>query len=208
MKLEVYNIKGQLTGREIELPVDLFGIEPNEHTVYLAVKQYLANQRQGTHKSKERWEISRTTKKAFRQKGTGGARRGDMKSPLVRGGARVFGPKPRDYSFKLNKKVKDLARASALSSKMNSGQIKVVENFSFDTPKTKQYLDFLKNFDLVNKKSLLITPINDNKVYLSSRNIQKSNVMEAKFLHTYAIMNAGTLLISEGAVEVLKELTA
>lgn len=208
MKLEVYNIKGQLTGREIELPVDLFGIEPNEHTVYLAVKQYLANQRQGTHKSKERWEISRTTKKAFRQKGTGGARRGDMKSPLVRGGARVFGPKPRDYSFKLNKKVKDLARASALSSKMSSGQIKVVENFSFDTPKTKQYLDFLKNFDLVNKKSLLITPLNDNKVYLSSRNIQKSNVMEAKFLHTYAIMNAGTLLISEGAVDVLKDLTA
>ncbi len=208
MKLEVYNIKGQSTGREIDLPVELFGVEPNEHTVYLAVKQYLANQRQGTHKSKERWEISRTTKKAFRQKGTGGARRGDMKSPSVRGGGRVFGPRPRDYSFKLNKKVKSLARASALSSKYSKGQIKVVENFTFETPRTKEYLQFLKSFDLENKKSLLVTENNDTKVYLSSRNIQKSNVMEAKFLHTYAIMNSGTLLISEGAVNILKELTA
>ncbi len=208
MKLEVYNIKGQKTGREIDLPEDLFGVEPNEHTVYLAVKQYLANQRQGTHKSKERWEINRTTKKAFKQKGTGGARRGDMKSPLVRGGARVFGPRPRDYSFKLNKKVKDLARASALSSKFANGQIKVVEDFTFELPQTKSFVQLLQGFDLENKKSLLVTESHNPTVYLSSRNIPKTIVMEVSYLHTYAVMNSGTILLCEGAINKLKELTA
>lgn len=208
MKLEVYNIKGQKTGREVDLPEDLFGVEPNEHTVYLAVKQYLANQRQGTHKSKERWEINRTTKKAFKQKGTGGARRGDMKSPLVRGGARVFGPRPRDYSFKLNKKVKDLARASALSSKFANGQIRVVEDFTFELPQTKAYVQLLQSFELENKKSLLVTENHNPAVYLSSRNIPRTIVMEASYLHTYAVMNSGAILLCEGAINKLKEITA
>ncbi len=208
MKIEVLDIKGQKTGREVELPSEVFGIEPNEHVVYLAVKQYLANQRQGTHKSKERWEINRTTKKAFRQKGTGGARRGDMKSPLVRGGGRVFGPRPKDYSFKLNKKVKTLARYSVLSDKAKNGNIVVIEDFTFDAPKTKQFLAVVNGLNLNEKKSLFVTKDYDKNVYLSSRNLPKASVMRASDIHTYAIMHANILVLSEGAVEKLVEKTA
>ena len=205
MKLDVLNITGSKTGRTVELPDDIFGIAPNEHTVYLAVKQYLANQRQGTHKSKERWEINRTTKKAFKQKGTGGARRGDMKSPLVRGGARVFGPRPRNYSFHLNRKVRQLARKSAYSVRAAAGQIMVVENFSFDAPKTAQVLTLLSNLSLTGKKTLIVTPEYNQNVYMSGRNIKKVSIEEARNLSTYQVMNTQNLLLSEGAISKIIE---
>ncbi len=200
MKVEVINIKGEPTGRTVELPAGLFGITPNEHAVYLAVKQYLANQRQGTHKSKERSELSGSTRKLHRQKGTGGSRKGDINSPTFRGGARVFGPKVRDYSQKLPKKVKALARASALSSKFNDGRIKVIEDFTFETPKTKQFLEILGNLSLNGQKTLLVTADYDNTVYLSARNLPKTEVTAAKDLNTYQVLNAGTLLFNESAV--------
>jgi large subunit ribosomal protein L4 len=205
MKLDILNIQGGKTGRTIELPADVFGIEPNEHAVYLAVKQYLANQRQGTHKSKERSEISRSTRKLFRQKGTGGARRGDMKSPLVYGGGRVFGPKPRDYSFRLNMKVRQLARKSALSNKANNGQIMVVENIAFNTPKTKEFASMLRSLNVADKKALVITPEYDQNVYLSGRNMPKAGVMVAKDLNTYAVMNTNALVLTEGSIAKIVE---
>ncbi len=201
MKLEVLNISGDATGRSVELPDNLFGGEPNEHAVYLAVKAYLAAQRQGTHKAKEKGEITASTKKIKRQKGTGTARAGSVKSGTMRGGGRMFGPRPRKYNQKLNKKVKVVARRSALASKLASGQVKVVENLNFDAPATKNYVNFLSSFDCANAKSLLVTGDYNANVLLSSRNVQKAGVVTADNLNTYEVMNSGTLIISEGAVE-------
>lgn len=205
MKLDIYNIQGQATGRSIEMPDDIFGIEPNEHSVYLAVKQYLAHQRQGTHKARERSEMSGSTRKLHRQKGTGGSRKGDINNPLYRGGGRVFGPKPHDYVINLNKKVKRLARKSALSAKMQSGQIMVIEDFTFETPKTRSYLDILRGLKLEGKKTLLVTPDLDEKVYLSVRNIPKAGIAVARDLNTYQVMNTQALILSESAVSKIKE---
>jgi len=205
MKLDVVNIQGEKTGRQIDLPEDIFGLEPNEHVVYLAVKQYLANQRQGTHKTKERGEVAGSTRKLHRQKGTGGSRKGDIKNPLFRGGGRVFGPRPRTYSVRLNKKVKRLARASALSSKAQAGGILVVEDFSFDAPKTKAYAEILQSLKLDDKKSILVTPDGERELYLSSRNIPNAHVMRATNLSVYDILNTDNLVFAESAVEKLKE---
>jgi large subunit ribosomal protein L4 len=205
MKLEVLNIQGEQAGRDAELSDDIFGIEPNEHAVYLAVKQYLAHQRQGTHKAKERNEIAGSTKKLKRQKGTGTARFGDIKNPLFRGGGRIFGPRPRKYTQRLNKKVKQLARKSALSAKAANEKLLVVEDFSFDTPKTREFLGILQSLKVADKKPLLVTADLEREVFLSSRNLPKVNVVAAKDLNTYQVMNAGTLLLSEGAVEKIKE---
>ncbi len=203
MKVDVLNIQGEKTGRAVELPDDIFGIEPNEHAIYLAVKQYLANQRQGTHKSKERGEVAGSTKKLKRQKGTGTARAGDIKNPLFRGGGRVFGPKPRDYSQKLNKKVKRLARKSALAGKVSEGMLFVVEDFSFESPKTSEYINILNNLEASNLKSILVTSEHEREVYLSSRNIPKALVMKASELNTYQILHANKLILSEGSVAEL-----
>jgi len=208
MKLEVFNIKGEKTGKEVSLPEEIFGVEPNEHVVYLAVKQYLANQRQGTHKSKERAEIVGSTKKLKRQKGTGTARAGSIKSPVFRGGGRVFGPRPRNYGFKLNKKVKRLARKSALVSKLQKGEIMVVEDFTFDAPKTKAYTEILANLNLSDKRSLLITGSNDSNLYVSSKNLKKADVMPVNDLNTYAVLNNNCLILSESSIEKMKELFA
>jgi large subunit ribosomal protein L4 len=208
MKLDVLNISGAKTGRTVELPSEVFGVEPNEHVVYLAVKQYLANQRQGTHKAKERSEIARSTRKLFRQKGTGGARRGDMKSPLVHGGGRVFGPRPRDYSQKLNRKVRLLARRSALSSKAASGSILIVEDFNLASPKTKEFVSILNNLNIADKKTLVVTPDHNPNVHLSGRNLLKSSVMVAGDINTYAIMNAQTIVLSESAIAKIVETCA
>ncbi|MBI1224335.1 MAG: 50S ribosomal protein L4 [Bacteroidetes bacterium] len=205
MKLEVFNIKGEKTGKTVELPDSVFGAQPNEHAVWLAVKAYLANQRQGTHKSKERSEMSGSTRKLHKQKGTGGSRKGDINSPLYKGGGRVFGPKPRDYSQKLNKKVKRLARLSALSSKASNGQIVVLEDFTFDAPKTKAYLSMLKSLNLDSQKSLLVTNDYEKNVYLSSRNIQKAAVSRAQDLNTYEILHTNTLILSEGSIGKIVE---
>ena len=205
MKLEVVNIQGQKTGREVDLPEDIFGIEPNDHAVYLAVKQFLANQRQGTHKAKERGEVAGSTRKLKRQKGTGTARFGDIKNPLFRGGGRVFGPRPRNYGIKLNKKVHRLARKSALSSKAASGEILVVEDFSFATPRTREFVNILNNLQLADKKAILVTTDFEKEVVLSCRNLKKCSVMRASDLSTYAILNSHTLVLSEGAVEKIKE---
>ena len=205
MKLDVLNIQGEPTGRSVELPADIFGVEPNEHAVYLAVKQYLANQRQGTHKAKERSGIAGSTRKLHRQKGTGGSRKGDIKNPLYRGGGTVFGPRPRDYSFKLNKKVRRLARKSALSSKVASGEILVLEGFHFDAPKTKEFVNILSALQLADKKVTFVTADFEKEVYLSSRNLKKCSVVRAGDLSTYAILNSHTLVLSEGAVEKIKE---
>lgn len=203
MRLEVYNIQGNSTGRSVDLPDEVFGIEPNEHAVWLAVKAYLANQRQGTHKSKERSEMSGSTRKLHRQKGTGGSRKGDINNPLYKGGGRVFGPKPRDYSQKVNKKVNRLARKSALSDKAANGNIIVLEDFSFDAPKTKAYLDIIKGLNLTDKKTLLVTGDYEKNVYLSSRNIPKTSVTRAQDLNTYEVMYANTLIVSEGALKTI-----
>lgn len=205
MQVNVLSIKGEDTGRSVELPDEMFGIEPNEHVVYLAVKAYLANQRQGTHKSKERSEITGSTRKLKRQKGTGTARAGDIKSPVFRGGGRVFGPKPRDYSQKLNKKVKRLARRSVLSDKAQAEKLVILEDFSFDAPKTKQYIQIMDALQVGDKKSLLLTTDYEKEVYLSSRNLQNTTVMRAQDANTYQILNADTLILSEGAIEKLKE---
>jgi len=205
MKLSVYNIEGKDTGRQIDFPEEIFGVEPNEHAVYLAVKQYLAHQRQGTHKAKEKGEITASTRKIKKQKGTGTARAGSLKSGVFRGGGRMFGPRPRTYSIKLNKKVKTLARISALSSKMTAGQIKVVEDFTFDAPQTKAFANILKGLEADQNRTLLVTGEMDKMVYLSSRNIKKASVARAQDLNTYDVMAANTLLISEGALDKIKE---
>ncbi len=205
MELSVYNVKGQDTGRKVTLNDSIFGIEPNDHVLYLAVKQYLANQRQGTHKSKERSEVSGSTKKLGRQKGGGGARRGDINSPVLVGGGRVFGPKPRDYSFKLNKKVKRLARKSALAYKAKENAIIVVENINFDAPKTKNYVAFVENLKVSDKKSVLVLSEPNKNVTLSAQNLQKAQVVATPELNTYKILNANCLLLTEGALAQLEE---
>jgi large subunit ribosomal protein L4 len=201
MELTVYNIKGEDTGRKVQLNDDIYGIEPNEHVMYLAVRQYLADQRQGTHKSKERSEIAGSTRKLFRQKGTGGARRGDINSPLLRGGARVFGPKPRDYRFKLNKKVKVLARKSALSSKITDGAIRVVEDFTFDAIKTKQMLKVLDTFKVNGNRNLFVFAEPDRNIVLSARNIQRTEIALARNLNTYDILKAKNIFLTESALQ-------
>ncbi len=204
MQVEILNISGKKTAKKVDLIDSIFAAEPNDHCIYLDVKQYLANQRQGTHKSKERAEIARTTKKLKRQKGTGGARAGSMKSPLFVGGGRVFGPKPRDYSFKLNKKVKALARISALTYKAKDNAITVLEDFSFEAPKTKNYVDLMKNLNFSDKKTLLVLGDTNKNVYLSSRNIQGAKVVKASDLNTYDILNAENLILAESSVKVLE----
>src|SRR5690606_23176153 len=204
MQVEVLNISGKKTTKKVDLTDAVFGVEPNDHCIYLDVKQHLANQRQGTHKSKERAEIARTTKKLKRQKGTGGARAGSMKSPLFIGGGRVFGPRPRDYSFKLNKKVKTLARVSALSYKAKDNAITVLEDFNFEAPKTKNYIDLMKNLNLSDKKTLLVVGDTNKNVYLSSRNLQGTKVVKASDLNTYDILHAETLILAESSVKVLE----
>ena len=206
MELTVYNIKGEDTGRKVQLNDNIYAVEPNEHVMYLAVKQYLADQRQGTHKSKERSEIAGSTRKLFRQKGTGGARRGDINSPLLRGGARVFGPKPRDYSFKLNKKVKALARKSALTCKVNDNEIVVVEDFTFDTIKTKQMVNILNSFKVNGYRNMFVFTEPDRNVVLSARNIQRTNVVLARNLNTYDILNAKKIFITESALKPIDEI--
>jgi len=201
MELKVLDIKGKETKKSIKLDASVFGVEPNDHVIYLDVKQYLGNARQGTHKSKERGEVNRTTKKHHKQKGTGGARAGSLKSPVQRGGGTVFGPRPRTYGFKLNKKVKQLARKSALSMKVKSDNLKVVENFTFEAPKTKSFMDVLAALGLDKKKSLFIVGDYDKNLYLSSRNLEGVKVVNASELSTYEIMNASEVVLSEGAVE-------
>lgn len=208
MKLSVLNFEGEKAAEEIDLADHIFAIEPNEHVVYLAVKQYLANQRQGTHKAKGRSEVKRSGKKLFRQKGTGSARVGDRGSPILRKGGVVFGPKPRDYSFKLNKKVKQLARRSALSAKAKKKEILVLEDLSpkFEKPKTALYKQMLDNLKLKDKKSLLVLNQNIDKVYLSARNLQKAKVTTVSSLNTYDILNADFLIIARSAVESINQL--
>lgn len=206
MQVEVLNISGKKTAKKVDLAEVIFGVEPSDHSIYLDVKHYLAAQRQGTHKAKERAEIARTTKKLKRQKGTGGARAGSMKSPVFVGGGRAFGPRPRDYSFKLNKKVKVLARASALTYKAKENAITVLEDFNFETPKTKNYVDLMKNLNLSDKKTLLVLGDSNNNVYLSSRNLQGTKVVMASDLNTYDIVNAETLILSESSVKVLEDI--
>ena len=205
MEVAVYNIKGEDTGRKVTLNDNVFAIEPNEHVVYLAVKQYLANQRQGTHKSKERSEVSGSTRKLHKQKGGGGARIGDINSPLLRGGGRVFGPRPRDYRFKLNKKVKQLARRSALSAKAQDNQIMVVEDFTFEAPKTKEFIKFAKNIQTADKKTLLVLAGADKNVYLSARNLPNVQIITASDLNTYKILDNKSLVLSESSVAVINE---
>jgi large subunit ribosomal protein L4 len=206
MELEIYNISGKKTSKKAELSDGVFGVEPNDHAIYLDVKQYLANQRQGTHKSKERAEIHRTTKKLKRQKGTGGARAGSMKSPLFIGGGRVFGPRPKDYSFRLNKKVKKLARISALSYKAKENNITVLEDFNLEAPKTKNYLELLKNLNLDSKKTLFVLGESNKNVYLSSRNLAGTKVVMASDLNTYDILNAGVIVLAESSVKKIENL--
>jgi large subunit ribosomal protein L4 len=206
MELSVLNINGQDTGRKVTLSDEIFGIEPNNHAMYLDVKQYLANQRQGTHKSKERNEVSGTTKKLKKQKGTGGARAGSMKSPVFIGGGRVFGPRPRDYSFKLNKKVKSLARLSALSSLMKDNKVALVEPITLSQPKTKEINSILSNLQINSKKTLVVTSENNENVFLSSRNLPKVKVSTAANLTTYDLLKTDTLLLTEEAVNTLEQL--
>ena len=204
MEVNVLNIKGEDTGRKVSLNDAIFGIEPNDHAIYLAVKQFMANQRQGTHKSKERSEISGSTRKLGRQKGGGGARRGDINSPVLVGGARVFGPQPRDYGFKLNKKVKVLARKSALSYKAQNNGIIVVEDSSFEAPKTKDFVNVVNNLKVADKKLLMVLPEANKNVYLSARNIERANVAIASALNTYAVLNADTLVVTESALKAIE----
>lgn len=206
MQVEVLNISGKKTAKKVELADVIFGVEPSDHSIYLDVKHYLAAQRQGTHKSKERAEISRTTKKLKKQKGTGGARAGSMKSPLFIGGGRAFGPRPRDYSFKLNKKTKVVARVSALTYKAKENAITILEDFTFEAPKTSSYVDLIKNLNLSDKKTLLVLGESNNNVYLSSRNLKGTKVVKASDLNTYDIVNAETLILLESSVKVLESL--
>ena len=206
MELAVYNIKGEDTGKKVTLNDEVFALaEPNEHAVYLDVKQYLANQRQGTHKAKERSEVSGSTKKLGRQKGGGGARHGDINSPLMVGGGRVFGPRPRNYSFKLNKKVKALARRSALTFKAQNDQIVVVEDFNLEAPKTKEIVNFAKNIKVSGQKTVLVLPSHNKNVYLSARNIEKFFVITAAELNTYRVLDNKKLVVTESSVDVLNQ---
>ena len=203
MEINVLNIKGQETGRKVALNEAIFGVEPNDHVIYLDVKQYLANKRQGNAKSKERSEISGSTRKLGRQKGGGGARHGDINSPLLIGGGRVFGPKPRDYSFKLNKKVKQLARKSALSYKAQENAIVVVEDFTMDAPKTKEFVEITKNLKVDGKKVLLLIPEANKNVYMSARNLQRAEVLEAQNVNTYKILDADVLVVTENSLKTI-----
>lgn len=205
MELAIYNIKGEDTGRKAVLNDEVFAIDANEHAVYLDVKQYLANQRQGTHKSKERSEVSGSTRKLHKQKGGGGSRIGDINSPVLVGGGRVFGPRPRDYRFKLNKKVKQLARKSALTFKAQDNQIIVVENFTFEAPKTKNFINFAKNLKVDGKKVLLISANADKNVSLSARNVPGANVMPASDINTYAILNNKAIILTESGLDVINQ---
>lgn len=204
MDINVLDIKGQETGRKVTLSESVFGIEPNDHVIYLDVKQYMADQRQGTHKSKERSEVSGSTRKLGRQKGGGGARRGDINSPVLVGGGRVFGPKPRDYRFKLNKKVKNLARRSALSYKAQEQAILVVEDFNFEAPKTKDFVNIAKNLKVDGKKLLLLLPEANKNVFLSARNLPKAHVMVAKDVNTYKILDADVLIVTENSLKAVE----
>ena len=206
MQVEVINISGKKTTKKVDLNDTIFGIEPNDHAIYLDVKQYLAAQRQGTHKAKERGEISATTKKLKKQKGTGGARAGSMKSPVFIGGGRVFGPKPRDYSFKLNKKLKKLARKSALTYKAKDNNIIVLEDFNFETPNTKNYAQLLNSLNLNGKKTLLVLGENNNNIYLSARNLERTKVVSASSLNTFDILDANNLLFVESSLPVIENL--
>ena len=206
MELAVIDNTGKDTGRKVSLSDDIFKAEPNDHAIYLDVKQFLAHQRQGTHKSKERAEIARTTKKLKKQKGTGGARAGSMKSPLFRGGGRVFGPRPRDYSFKLNKKLKLVARKSALSYKATESNISILADFNLDTPKTKSFISLLSGLSVSDKKTLFIVSEENENLYLASRNLKNSKVIVASELNTYDVLNAERLLISEGSIEKIENL--
>ena len=206
MDINVLDIKGQETGRKVTLNENIFGIEPNDHVLYLAVKQYLADQRQGTAKSKERSEHAGSTRKLGRQKGGGGARRGDINSPVLVGGGRVFGPKPRDYSFKLNKKVKVLARKSALAYKAQDNAIVVVEDFNLDAPKTKDFVNIAKNLKVDGKKVLLVLPKVEKNVYLSARNLQKAEVMTASQVNSYKVLNADVVVVTENSLKVIDEI--
>ena len=206
MDINVLDIKGQETGRKVTLNENIFGIEPNDHVLYLDVKQYLADQRQGTAKSKERSEHTGSTRKLGRQKGGGGARRGDINSPVLVGGGRVFGPTPRDYSFKLNKKVKVLARKSALSYKAQDSAILIVEDFDFDAPKTKEVINIAKNLKIADKKILFVLPKAQNNVYLSTRNLQKTQVTTAAQVNTYGILHADVLVVTENSLKTIDEI--
>ncbi|BAU52865.1 50S ribosomal protein L4 [Mucilaginibacter gotjawali] len=208
MEVNVVNVSGKETGAKVQLSESVFGIEPNDHAIYLDVKQFLANQRQGTHKSKQRNEIAGSTRKLYKQKGTGGARAGSVKSPLFNGGGRVFGPQPRDYSFKLNKKLKVLARKSALSYKAKDSSIVVVEDFTFDTVKTKSYVQFTTDLNAGDVRTLLVLGAANNNVYLSSRNLKKTKVILADQLNTYDVLNAGKLILTTGALKTLEEALA
>ena len=205
MEVNVLNLSGKETGAKVQLPETVFGVEPNDHAIYLDVKQYLANQRQGTHKSKQRNEIAGSTRKLHKQKGTGGARAGSIKSPLFNGGGRVFGPQPRDYSFKLNKKMKQVARKSALSYKAQENNVLVLDSVSFDTIKTKNYLAMINALNVADEKTLLVLPAYDNNVYLSSRNLKKAKVIVASELNTYDVLNATKLLLTTDSVKTLEE---
>ena len=206
MEGSVLNIKGQETGRKVSLNESIFGIEPNDHVLYLDVKQYLANQRQGTAKAKERSEVSGSTRKLGRQKGGGGARRGDINSPVLVGGGRVFGPKPRDYRFKLNKKVKVLARKSALAYKAQENAVIVVEDFNFEAPKTKDFVNITKNLKVEGKKTLLVLPEVDKNVYLSARNLQRAEVMTANTINAYKVLNAEVLVVTEKSLQTIDQI--
>jgi large subunit ribosomal protein L4 len=208
MEVAIYNLSGALTDRKIKLDDTIFGIEPNDHAIYLDVKQYMANRRQGTHSSKEKSQLTGSTRKLKKQKGTGGARAGSIKSPLFKGGARVFGPHPRDYDFKLNKKLKKLARKSALSYKIKDESIMVVEDFTFDTPKTKNFIELMKNFKTEGKKILLVASSVDMNVLLASRNLAKVKVIQASDLNTYEILDAGRLLLTESSVKEIESIHA
>ena len=208
MEVSVLNINGQETGRKVTLNESIFGIEPNDHVIYLDVKQYLANQRQGTAKAKERSEHKGSTRKLGRQKGGGGARHGDINSPLLRGGGRVFGPRPRDYRLKINKKVKALARRSALSYKAQENAIIIVEDFTLEAPKTKEFINITKNLKIEGKKLLLLLPGVDKNVYLSARNLQRTEVMTASSLNTYKVLNADVLVVTENSLQSIDEVLA
>ncbi|MEP1097087.1 MAG: 50S ribosomal protein L4 [Cyclobacteriaceae bacterium] len=205
MKVAVLNIKGEETGREVNLDKSVFGIEPNEHAVYLDVKNYLANQRQGTAKTKERGEITGSTRKIKKQKGTGTARAGSIKSPVLRGGGTIFGPKPRDYGFKLNKKVKKLARKSVLSSRAKEKAIQILEDFTFETPKTKEFINILNSLSANDKKALFLLTEQNKNVFLSSKNLKKANVTTVDEVNTYDLINAECLILCEGTLDQLKE---
>jgi large subunit ribosomal protein L4 len=206
MDIVVKNISGKDTKKKVSLDKSIYEIEPNDHAIYLDVKQYLANQRQGTHKAKERGEVKGSTRKIKKQKGTGTARAGDIKNPLFKGGGRVFGPRPRDYGFKLNVKQKRVARKSALTYKAKDGAITVVEDFTFDAPGTKKYTDLLNNLEVSDKKSLLVLAESNKNVYLSSRNLKKAKVVVASQINTYDLMNASNVIVSEGSIEIIENI--